>query len=87
MLLSPLDSHVTPRPLTLWTVITITALLTICTGIAVPAYLYQSWLKLPTVPNKTVYGLWIGLESLLLLAVEFGAVYLVVNMLYGMRFR
>jgi len=83
----PLDSHVKPPPLTLWSVVTISALLTVYTVIAVAAYLYQSWLKLPTLPNKTAYGLWIGLESLLLLAMGLGAIYLVLNMLCGLTFR
>jgi len=83
VILSPVDSHVEPGPVTLWSIVTITALLTLYTGVAVPAYLYQSWLRLPTVPNKTAYGLWIGLESLLLLSVAAGAVYLLLNMLYG----
>jgi hypothetical protein len=87
VLAPPLDSRVEPPPLVLWSIIAITALLTPYTAVAVPAYLYQSWLKLPTVPNRTAYGLWIGLESLLLLATEFGAIYLLLYMLYGMRFR
>jgi hypothetical protein len=40
--------------------------------IVIPAYVYRSWLRLPTVPNRTAYGLWVGLESLLLLAVPIG---------------
>jgi hypothetical protein len=30
------------------------------------------WLKLSTVTNRTAHGLWVGLESLLLLAVPIG---------------
>jgi len=44
-------------------------LLALLSAIIVPAYLYQSWLKLPTAPNKLVYGLWIAFETLLLIAV------------------
>ena len=85
VVLPPLDSHPKPPPLTLWNVIAITGLLTLYTAIAIAAYLYQSWLKFPTVPNKTVYGIWSGLESLLLLGMELGAVYLLLNMVYGIR--
>jgi len=71
----------------LWSVIAITGLLTLYTAFAVPAYLYQSWLKLASARNRTAYGLWIGLESLLLLALTFGAVYLLLSMVHGIRFR
>jgi hypothetical protein len=81
--LPALDSHVKPPPLTLWNVVVITGVLKLYTAIAIPTYLYQSWLTLPTAPNKTVYGLWIGLESLLLVGMELGAVYLLLHMVYG----
>jgi len=64
-----------------------TGLLTLYTAITIPAYLYQLGLKLPTVPNKAIYGLWIGLESLLLLAMELWAVYVLINMVYGIQSR
>jgi hypothetical protein len=70
--LPPLDSHQRPVPLVYWSVLTLTILLALPTVVVVPAYVYRSWLKLPTVPNRTAYGLWIGLESLLLLAVPVG---------------
>jgi len=70
--LPPLDSHQRPVPLVYWSVLTLAILLALPTVIVVPAYVYRSWLRLPTVPNRTAYGLWIGLESLLLLAVPVG---------------
>jgi hypothetical protein len=67
--LPPLDSHLKPTPLVFWSFASFAALLALPTAIIVPAYVYQSWLRLPTVPNRTMYGLWLGLESLILLAV------------------
>ena len=51
-------------------------LLALPTVIIIPAYVYQLWLRLPTVPNRTAYGLWAGLESLLLLTVPIGLAFL-----------
>jgi uncharacterized membrane protein (DUF485 family) len=31
-------------------------------------YFYKSWRKLPLVPNKISYGIWMGFESLVFLA-------------------
>jgi hypothetical protein len=67
--LPPLDSHLRPPPLVGWSVVALFVLLALLTAVVAPAYLYRSWLKLPTAPNKTVYALWMGLETLLLLAV------------------
>jgi MFS-type transporter involved in bile tolerance (Atg22 family) len=71
-MLPPLDSRLQPTPLVYWSVLTLTILLALPTVVVVPAYVYRSWLKLPSVPNRTAYGLWVGLESLLLLAVPVG---------------
>jgi hypothetical protein len=70
--LPPLDSRLQPTPLVYRSVLTLTILLAVPTVIVVPAYVYRSWLKLPTVPNRAAYGLWVGFESLLLLAVPIG---------------
>lgn len=70
--LPPLDSRLQPTPLVYWSVLTVTILLALPTVVVVPAYVYRSWLKLLTVPNRTAYGLWVGLESLLLLGVPVG---------------
>ena len=70
--LPPLDSPLQPTPLVYWSVLTLTTLLALPTVIVVPAYVYRSWLRLPTVPNRTAYGFWVGLESLLLLGVPMG---------------
>lgn len=85
--LPPLDSHLQPAPLTYWSVVTLTILLAISTAIIVPGYLYQSWLKLPTAPNRTLYGLWLGLESLLLLAVPTGLAFLLLTKILSSGFR
>src|SRR5271169_1635135 len=70
--LPPLDSHLQATPPVFWGLLTFAVLLAVPTVIVIPAYVYRSWLRLPTVPNKTAYGLWVGLESLLLLAVPIG---------------
>jgi len=70
--LPPLDSHLRPTPLVYWGVLTLTILLALSTVIVIPTYVYRAWLKLPTVPNKAAYGLWVGLESLLLLGLPVG---------------
>ena len=67
--LPPLDSHAQPRPLTFWSIVTITAVVAIYTAISVAAYFYQSWRRFPTVPNRISYGLWMGFESLVFLAI------------------
>lgn len=86
-LLPPLDSHLQPTPVVYWSVVTLAILLTLSTVIVVPAYVYRSWLRLPTVPNRTAYGFWIGLESLLLLAVPIGLAFLFFTRLFGPRLR
>jgi hypothetical protein len=70
--LPPLDSHLRPTPLVYRGVLTLTILLALPTVIVIPAYVYRAWLKLQTVPNRTGYGLWVGFESLLLLAAPVG---------------
>ena len=77
--LPPLDSHQRPVPLVYWSVLILAILLVVPTVIVVPAYVYRSWLKLPTVPNRMAYGLWVGLESLLLLGVPMGLAFWVVD--------
>ena len=70
--LPPLDSRLQPTPLVYWGVLTLTILLALSTVIVIPAYVYRAWLRFPTVPNRAAYGLWVGLESLLLLALPVG---------------
>lgn len=65
----PLDSHPKPGPLVFWSFMILAVPLALLTVIFVLAYLYQSWLMLPTARNKIVYGLWLGFETLLLLGV------------------
>ena len=72
IVLPPVDSHLQPAAPLWWSLLTVAVLLAVSTVIVIPAYVYQSWLRLPTVPNRTAYGLWVGLESLLLLAVPVG---------------
>ncbi len=70
--LPPLDSRLRPGPLVYWSFATLTVLLVLPTVIVIPAYVYRSWLKLPSVPNRTAYGLRVSFESLLLLALPIG---------------
>jgi hypothetical protein len=86
LLVPPLGPDLRAVSPALWSTIaiTITALLTLYTAVAVPVSLYHLWLKLPTVSNKMAYGLWIGVASLLFLAMESGAIYLLLYMLFGM---
>ena len=70
--LPPLDSHVRPTPMVYRSVLTLTILLALPTVIVIPAYVYRAWLRFATVPNKAAYGVWVSLESLLLLALPVG---------------
>lgn len=70
--LPPLDSHLRPTPVVYRSVLALTILLAVPTVIVIPAYVYRAWLRFPTVPNRAAYGLWVGLESLLLLALPVG---------------
>jgi hypothetical protein len=65
----PLDSHIQPPPLTKWSIATVAALPSLYMAILIPAYFYQSWKMLPTVPNKISYGLWLSVESLAFLVI------------------
>ena len=76
LLLPPLDSHLQPGSIVGWGVVMMAILLALTSMIIVPAYLYRSWLRLPTVSNRTAYGLWISFESLLLLAMLLGVAFL-----------
>ena len=69
IVLPPVDSHLQPAAPLWWSLLAVAVLLAVPTVIVIPAYVYQSWLRLPTVPNRTTYGLWVAFESLLLLAV------------------
>ncbi len=69
LILPPLDSRQQSPPLVVWSCFALIVLLALVSAVIVPSYLYQSWSKLPSVPNKRVYGLWIGFETLLLLGV------------------
>jgi hypothetical protein len=86
VLLPPLDSRAKSWSRTLWGIAAPTALLTPYTAFAVWSYLYRSWAKLDTVPNKTAYALWVALESLVLLAFGFGALYLLFYVARGAMF-
>ncbi|MFZ0960728.1 MAG: hypothetical protein WAO35_07455 [Terriglobia bacterium] len=66
-LVSNLDLE--PHTPALWSVEAVAALLALYTAIVVPIYLYQMWRRLPIVPNKASYGLWMGFESLAFLAI------------------
>ncbi len=82
LILPPIDSHLKPPPLVFWSLVTLLALLTVCIAIAVPTYLYRSWARLRTVPNKTAYVIWLGFETLLAFACAIGvAVFLLQGLL------
>src|ERR1039458_5321423 len=85
--LPPLDSHLKPEPLVHWSFITLAALLAFSAAVIVPAYLYQSWRRLTTVPNRTPYGLWLVLESLFLVAVPIWLVFLLLTKFFSSGFR
>ena len=85
--LPPLDSRLPPSPLVGWSMVALTVLLALLSAIIVPAYLYLSWLKLPTVPNKTAYGLWMGFETLLLLGVPIWLAFSLLTGLFSSRIR
>src|ERR1700733_3935349 len=70
--LPPLDSRLRPTPLVYWGVLTLTILLALPTVVVVPAYVCRSWRRLPTVSHRPAYGVWVGFETLLLLAVPIG---------------
>jgi hypothetical protein len=86
VLLAPVDPHTQPTARTYCIIFTAASLLMIYTTIIIPAHLYGSWNKLPTVPNKVAYGFWMSVESLVLLAVEAGASYLFVGMFFKREF-
>ena len=69
IVLPPLDSHIAPKPAAYWSILALVAVLTLCSLIAIPAYLLQQWRRLPTVPNRAAYGIWLGFESMLLVAI------------------
>ena len=85
--LPPLDSHLKSEPLVHWSFITLAALLAFSAAVIVPAYLYQSWRRLTTVPNRTPYGLWLVLESLFLVAVPIWLVFLLLTKFFSSGFR
>ena len=82
-----MDSHLQPAPLVYCSFVTLAVLLALPTAIVIPAYVYQSWLRLPTVPNRTVYGLWLGLESLLLVGVPIWLAFLFLTKFFSSGLR
>jgi len=83
LILPPCDSRVPPQPLTYWSIIEIAAGLAIYTAIMVPSYFCQSWRRLPTVPNKISYGIWISFESLVFLAILVWLSFVLIDMRAG----
>ncbi len=87
VVLPPLDSHIPPQPAIYWSVVTIMVAFALYTAIVLPAYLYQSWRKFAAVPNKTAYGIWLGFETLLLLAIPTWLAFQLVGRLFSGRSR
>jgi hypothetical protein len=83
LVLPPLDSHLQPARLVYWSFVILAVLFILPTAIIVPAYVYQSWRRLPTVSNRAAYALWVSLESLLFLAILIWLVSLVIGALFG----
>lgn len=77
----PLDSHLRPALPIDWSFFIMAVVLALATLIIVPAYVYQSWRRLPTVPNRIAYALWVGVESVLLLALPICLTLLVLHKL------
>jgi len=65
LVLPPIDSHLRPALSVYRGFLSVAVLLAVPTVIVAPAYVYRAWLRLPTVPNRTAYGLWLGFESVL----------------------
>lgn len=82
-ILPPCDSRVPPQPLTFWSIIAIAAGFAIYTAIMVPGYSCQSWRRLPTVPNKISYGIWISSESMVFLAILVWVAFVLIYMSSG----
>jgi hypothetical protein len=64
--LPPLDSRPVHPAAAYRNLLITLCLLSAYTIMIVPAYLYQSWRRLPSVPNKLAYGCWVGFETVLL---------------------
>jgi quinol-cytochrome oxidoreductase complex cytochrome b subunit len=74
-LLPPLDSHASVQPTVKAAFAVIGALFVIGTLVALMSYFMQAWQRLSTVPNRTAYMVWIGLETVAALFVLFGLAY------------
>ncbi len=81
LLLPSMDSRAKPRPVVVWSTVAILALAALCTSAAILIYLYGSWRKFPTVSNKIAYGVWMIFESVILLGVEAGSIYVILYIL------
>jgi hypothetical protein len=86
LLLPPLDSHASAQPTVKVAFAVIGTLFVIGTLVALMSYFMQAWKRLGTVPNRTAYMVWVGLETFAALFVLFGLAYSTV-IFAGTRFR
>lgn len=68
-LLPPLDSRANPAPLLARSFIVATLLLSTYTLVKVFAYLVRSWQRVGAVPNRMEYATWLGLQTVVFLAI------------------
>lgn len=64
MVLPNLDSRTRAHPVVGAIIAVVYALFLIGTPIALGNYFNQAWRRLGTVPNRTVYAIWMSLESI-----------------------
>ena len=69
MILPQLGPHAQAKPTVKTIVVVLYVLLLIGTPAALFTYFYQAWRRVGTVPNKTVYFIWVGLENVAAVAV------------------
>lgn len=72
LLLPPLDSHASAQPTVKAAFAVVGALFVIGTLVALMSYFMRAWQRLGTVPNRTAYMVWVGLETVAALFVLFG---------------
>ena len=60
VILPPAESRFSARHVLL---LLVTAAWLLLTAVRLVLYLYRGWLRFPRMPNKTCYGVWLGLET------------------------
>jgi hypothetical protein len=77
--LPPIDSRTPVHPAVTVIVFICCALLLIATPIAVFTYFNQAWRKIGSVPNKSAYAIWLGLESIVAVSILSTTAYAVIS--------